>query len=111
MNTPSGTPACNFCDSSQSNPSAAGWVRLPGTPVDFCPNCAAQPVTAILKNWRNLQPSPPAGPAGMQRYQLPNGAQVSVPAGAPPPPGGTLIPPGIQSPPAPPLRTGIAAKT
>lgn len=39
---------CNVCGTIKQNQDEPGWLKIPGTMIDLCPNEAAKPVSEII---------------------------------------------------------------
>ena len=68
-------------------PNANGAVRLNGTTIDFCPECAEKAVSFVAATF--TMPSAPK-PA-VQKVRLANGTTVMLPISAPLPQGASVI--------------------
>ena len=78
---------CNSCKAMISAPNANGAVRLNGTTIDFCPECAEKAVSFVAATF--TMPSAPK-PA-VQKVRLANGTTVMLPLGAPLPQGASVV--------------------
>lgn len=78
---------CNSCKTMIPAPNANGAVRLNGTTIDFCPECAEKAVSFVAATF--TMPSAPK-PA-VQKVRLANGTTVMLPISAPLPQGASVI--------------------
>jgi hypothetical protein len=78
---------CNSCSTIIPAAGQNGAVRLPGTSIDFCPQCAEKAVSFIVTTFTMPTPPKPA----VQKVRLANGNTVMLPAGASLPQGATVI--------------------
>ncbi len=76
---------CNSCQTVIPVAGQSGAVRLPGTTIDFCAECAEKAVSFVAQNFTLPKP------AAMQKVRLANGQTVMMPASAPLPPGATVV--------------------
>lgn len=78
---------CNSCANIIPEAGQNGAVRLAGTTIDFCTQCAEKAVSFVAGTF--TMPSAPK-PA-VQKVRLANGATVMLPTSAPLPQGATVI--------------------
>jgi hypothetical protein len=78
---------CNSCKAMIPAPNANGAVRLSGTTIDFCPECAEKAVSFVATTF--TMPSAPR--PSVQKVRLANGTTVMLPAGAPLPQGAAVV--------------------
>jgi hypothetical protein len=78
---------CNSCKSIIPAPNANGAVRLAGTTIDFCAQCAEKAVSFVATSFT----MPAAPKPALQRVRLANGAVTMLPINAPLPQGATLV--------------------
>jgi len=80
---------CNSCQTVIPEAGASGAVRLTGTTIDFCAQCAEKAVSFIATTFTMPATPKPA----VQKVRLASGATVMLPANAPLPQGATVIQP------------------
>jgi hypothetical protein len=80
---------CNSCKSAIPTPNANGAVRLNGTTIDFCAQCAEKAVSFVATTFT----MPAAPKPALQKVRLANGSTVMLPAAAPLPAGATVLNP------------------
>ena len=78
---------CNSCSAAIPQANANGAVRLNGTTIDFCPDCAEKAVSFLATTF--TMPTPSA--TGMKKVKLATGQTVMMPAAAPLPQGAAVV--------------------
>lgn len=78
---------CNSCKAIIPTPNEGGAVRLNGTTIDFCVQCAEKAVSFVAATFTMPQAPKPS----THRVRLANGSMVMLPASAPLPPGATVV--------------------
>jgi hypothetical protein len=78
---------CNSCQAIIPTVGANGAVRLAGTQIDFCPECAEKAVSFVATTFT----MPAAPKPAAQKVRLANGTTVMLPTSAPLPQGATLV--------------------
>jgi hypothetical protein len=78
---------CNSCKSIIPTPNANGAVRLAGTTIDFCAQCAEKAVSFVATTFT----MPTAPRPALQKVRLANGAVTMLPINAPLPQGAIVV--------------------
>ena len=87
MNTQITQVKCNSCQAVIPQAGANGAVRLTGTTIDFCTQCAEKAVSFVATTFT----MPAAAKPNVQKVRLANGATVMLPIGAALPQGATVV--------------------
>jgi hypothetical protein len=74
---------CNSCKTIIPTPNAGGAVRLAGTTIDFCAQCAEKAVSFVATTF--------SLPATLQKVRLANGVVTMLPINAPLPQGASVV--------------------